>query len=215
MNPYTYKRLIAANTLPAFEQYQTENDQETVINRLYLFGGKIIDVERKTIYPGNLLIEDGIIAAIFPSDGRPPSDTRIIDISERFISPGFIDSHVHFESSMVPPLEFARAAVPHGTTCVLVDPHEITNVFGEKAPGLFMDQADLVPMDMYTRHPVPPGSAPGDRILLIRFITCDHFYVPINIPAHATAQKRIVTLLSRSANRLLGRGNIQGNSHVL
>jgi adenine deaminase len=145
--------LIAVNTLPAFDRYQTENDQETVINRLYLFGGRIIDVERKTVYSGNLLLENGIIAAIFPPDGRPPSNTKIIDISERFISPGFIDSHIHIESSMVPPLEFARAAVPHGTTCVLVDPHEITNVFGEKALELFMDQADLVPMDMYIGIP--------------------------------------------------------------
>lgn len=76
-----------------------------------------------------------------------------MDATGLFISPGFIDSHLHIESSMVPPLEFSRAAVPHGTTCVLVDPHEITNVFGEKALELFMDQADMVPMDMYIGIP--------------------------------------------------------------
>ena len=76
-----------------------------------------------------------------------------MDISGMFISPGFIDSHLHIESSMVPPLEFARAAVPHGTTGVLVDPHEITNVFGEKALRFFLDQADLIPMDMYIGIP--------------------------------------------------------------
>ncbi len=147
-----YKELIAVNT-PSFLSGKNENFQETVINRLYLLGGNIIDVERKTVYPGNLLLDEGIIVAIFPLAARPPSDTKVLDVSGRFISPGFIDSHLHIESSMVPPLEFSRNAVPHGTTCVLVDPHEITNVFGEKALKLFMDQADMVPMDMYIGIP--------------------------------------------------------------
>lgn len=78
-----------------------------------------------------------------------------------YISPGYIDSHLHIESSMVPPLAFARTAVPHGTTCVLVDPHEITNVFGEKGIEFFMDQADLVPMDMYIGI---PSCVPATRL---------------------------------------------------
>lgn len=130
-----------------------KSTQEKDINRLYLFGGQLIDLEGKTTYPGNLLIEDGLISAILPAQGTAPPDATIIDISGMFISPGFIDSHLHIESSMLPPLEFTRTAVPHGTTGVLVDPHEITNVFGEKALRFFMNQANLVPMDMYIGIP--------------------------------------------------------------
>ncbi|MFH0784268.1 MAG: adenine deaminase [Pseudomonadota bacterium] len=131
------------------------------MKRLHLFGGNIIDVEGKTLFPGDLLIEDGIITALLPAGSTPPADSDSMDISGMFISPGFIDSHLHIESSMVPPLEFARTAVPHGTTCVLVDPHEITNVFGEKGIEFFMDQADLVPMDMYIGI---PSCVPATRL---------------------------------------------------
>ncbi|HSA14082.1 MAG TPA: adenine deaminase [Spirochaetota bacterium] len=123
------------------------------MNRLYLSGGTIIDVERKALFQGDVLIEDGLISKVLDAGGALPADANILDVSGMFISPGFIESHMHIESSMVPPLEFSRAAVPRGTTCALVDPHEITNVFGEKAIEFFMDQADLVPMDMYIGIP--------------------------------------------------------------
>jgi len=55
---------------------------------------------------------------------------RVIDLEGHYVAPGFIDAHVHIESSMVPPDEFARAVVPHGTTTVIIDPHEIANVLG-------------------------------------------------------------------------------------
>ncbi|MBI3535991.1 MAG: adenine deaminase, partial [Chloroflexi bacterium] len=55
---------------------------------------------------------------------------RVMDLRGAHVCPGFIDAHVHIESAMVPPYEFARAVVPHGTTSVIIDPHEIANVFG-------------------------------------------------------------------------------------
>ena len=69
------------------------------------------------------------------------------------MAPGFIDSHLHVESSMLNPIEFATEAVKHGTTTMLVDPHEIANVFGRKAIDLFLEQSDLVPLDMYVGIP--------------------------------------------------------------
>jgi adenine deaminase len=131
------------------------------ITRLCLVNGNIIDVECKAIHPGDLLLEDGIIAALLPAGGPLPAEASIIDVSGMFISPGFIDSHLHIESSMLPPLEFANAAVPHGTTCVLVDPHEIANVFGVRGIEFFMNQADLVPMDMYIGI---PSCVPATRL---------------------------------------------------
>jgi adenine deaminase len=131
------------------------------MERLYLFGGTIVDVANRTTYTSDVFIENGVIIGIFPTGSPLPHDACIIDVRDRYIAPGFIDSHIHIESSMVPPLEFARAAVPRGTTCALVDPHEITNVFGVKALDFFMEQADLVPMDMYIGI---PSCVPATRL---------------------------------------------------
>jgi adenine deaminase len=82
--------------------------------------GNIVDVANAEIYPGTIKI----------------SNSRIIEIirnrktSDIYITPGFVDSHVHIESSMHTPSEFARAAVVHGTVAVVSDPHEIANVMG-------------------------------------------------------------------------------------
>ncbi|HOO71668.1 MAG TPA: adenine deaminase [Spirochaetota bacterium] len=123
------------------------------MKRLYLFGGTVIDVAKKIIYPADVLVQDGIITGVLHPGETLPGDCSVLDVTGRYIAPGFIDAHIHIESSMLPPLEFARAAVPGGTTTVLVDPHEITNVFGPRAVEFFMEQADLVPMDMYVGIP--------------------------------------------------------------
>jgi len=83
--------------------------------------GKIIDVIKKRIYYGKLIIENKKIKNIISSHS---------DISGKYILPGFVDAHVHIESSMLTPTEFSRLAVRHGTVAVVTDPHEITNVLG-------------------------------------------------------------------------------------
>jgi len=118
---------------------------------LILTGGNIIDVCSKKIYKGDILIKNGIIIGIDPSQNK--NARKIIEINGRYIAPGFIDSHLHIESSMLSPLEFSKEAVKHGTTAIFVDPHEIANVCGRKGIDLFLKQSDLVPLDMFVGIP--------------------------------------------------------------
>ena len=74
---------------------------------------------------GDIAVSDGLIAGVGEYEG-----VREVDVSGKFVCPGLIDAHIHLESSMVSPAEFARAVVRHGTTTVICDPHEIANVMG-------------------------------------------------------------------------------------
>src|SRR6187401_1709453 len=80
----------------------------------------VVDILGRRFYPEEVTVEDGRIAAITESTARPTT----------YLLPGFIDAHVHIESSMLVPSEFARAAVVHGTVGTVSDPHEIANVCG-------------------------------------------------------------------------------------
>ncbi len=121
--------------------------------RQVINNASIIDTEKKEIRGGSLLIEDGIITAVsetpLPGDGAD----IIRDLDGALLCPSFIDPHIHIESSMLSPLEFARTAILHGTGTVMVDPHEIANVFGTKAVRLFLDLADKLPLDMFVAIP--------------------------------------------------------------
>lgn len=86
----------------------------------FILSGQIVDLVHSRIFPGSITVDDGKIAEIGP----------LPSAEQRFIMPGFIDAHIHIESSMVPPSEFARMAVCHGTVAVVSDPHEIANVMG-------------------------------------------------------------------------------------
>jgi adenine deaminase len=118
---------------------------------LILKGGKIIDVRSRQIRQADVLIKKGIIAGIGSSQSGKAK--RIIDIQGKYVAPGFIDSHLHVESSLLSPLEFSREAVKHGTTAIFVDPHEIANVLGRKGIDLFLEQSYLVPLDMFVGIP--------------------------------------------------------------
>ncbi|NLT96926.1 MAG: adenine deaminase [Christensenellaceae bacterium] len=86
---------------------------------------KVVDVYGASIVPGNIALCEGLIAGVGQYEGR-----REIDAEGRFAAPGFIDSHFHVESSYVSPEELGRLIVPHGTTTIISDPHEITNACG-------------------------------------------------------------------------------------
>jgi len=118
---------------------------------LILKGGNIIDVRSQNIRKGDVLIKNGIIAGKESSQNEKAK--RIIDIQGKYVAPGFIDSHLHVESSMLSPLEFSREAVKHGTTAIFVDPHEIVNVLGRKGIDLFLEQSGIVPLDMFVGIP--------------------------------------------------------------
>src|SRR4030095_8823435 len=87
----------------------------------FKIGGNIVDVLKKEIFPAELLVQKGRIQSIH----KLPDE-----IFEHFILPGLVDAHVHIESSMLIPSEFARLAVIHGTVATVSDPHEIANVMG-------------------------------------------------------------------------------------
>lgn len=100
--------------------------------------GYITDILNKNIFFGSIEVEDGIIKIIKIAEGEPEKDCP-------FILPGFIDSHVHIESSMLVPSEFARLAVVHGTVATISDPHEIANVCGLAGVQYMIDNGNTVP----------------------------------------------------------------------
>ena len=101
--------------------------------------GKLVDIEKHTIYPAEIFIKDGKIETINKLD--VPDD----DIQLPFILPGFVDAHVHIESSMLIPSEFARLAVVHGTVATVSDPHEIANVCGIEGVEFMIENGKTVP----------------------------------------------------------------------
>lgn len=93
--------------------------------------GQIVDLHQRRIFPGELQIERDRITAIRPLDEAP----------QRYILPGFVDAHIHIESSMLVPYEFARVALCHGTVATISDPHEIANVLGVDGVRYMIDNA--------------------------------------------------------------------------
>jgi adenine deaminase len=100
--------------------------------------GNLVDVHQRKTYPAELIVEKGRITAIQPTHG-----SRLT--TQGYILPGFIDSHVHIESSMLIPSEFARLAVVHGTVATVSDPHEIANVCGMEGVEFMIQNGKSVP----------------------------------------------------------------------
>ena len=108
-----------------------------------IISGKIIDLFQRRIYPGEVIVNDGIISSI--------TETRFAD--DRYILPGFIDAHIHIESSMLTPVAFARMAVVHGTIATVSDPHEIANVNGLEGVQYMIDNSKLSPFKFFFGAP--------------------------------------------------------------
>ena len=106
-----------------------------------LTNGSIVDVSKSAVYRADLGIKDGVIKEI---GAVKMEEARIVDLAGRLVSPGFIDFHIHIESSMLSPLEFSRAAVRHGTTTVMVDPNEIVYVWCSGGVRLFLDHENKI-----------------------------------------------------------------------
>jgi len=95
----------------------------------------LVDIQNREIYPSHIEVQDGKIVSI----------KRVDEVCKNYILPGFIDSHIHIESSMLPPSEFARLAVVHGTVATVSDPHEIANVLGMRGVEFMLDDASKTP----------------------------------------------------------------------
>lgn len=117
----------------------------------------IVDVFTREIIKGDVAVCGEKIAGIGSYSGEEE-----IDCTGKLICPGFIDSHVHIESSMAPPQEYARAVLPAGVTTVVTDPHEITNVCGEKGIEFMINCAKKTPLDIYFMLPSCIPATPFD-----------------------------------------------------
>ncbi len=115
---------------------------------LLLEGGKIANVLSGEVHKADVAIHKGRITGFDCSSAR-----ATIDLNGKILTPGFIDGHVHIESSMVTVPEYARAVVPRGTTSVVIDPHEIANVWGEKGIRYMLDSSRNVPLNVFVMLP--------------------------------------------------------------
>ncbi|MDD1624263.1 MAG: amidohydrolase family protein, partial [Methylococcaceae bacterium] len=106
----------------------------------------IVKINERRIFPGEVTWEDGIITRLRELDKLQSASTYLL--------PGFIDAHVHIESSMLTPAEFARIACRHGTVATLSDPHEIANILGLKGIEFIIENAALTPMPIFSAPPL-------------------------------------------------------------
>lgn len=125
--------------------------------------GRWVAVQTGEIIPQtDIAIAAGRIAYIGPDASHCIGpNTAIIEAANRFLVPGLLDGHMHIESGMVTVTEFVRAVIPHGTTGMFVDPHEIANVFGLKGVKLMVDEAAIQPIHVWVQMPSCVPSAPG------------------------------------------------------
>jgi adenine deaminase len=120
----------------------------TVKPDLVLKEGNVINVFTGGINITDVAVHSGVIAGLGSYDGRVNIDAR-----NKFISPGLIDGHIHIESTLLVPAEFARAVLPCGTTAVIADPHEIANVMGADGIQYMLDASYNLPVDIYYMAP--------------------------------------------------------------
>ncbi len=126
-------------------------------------GGKLVNVQSREVLDGwQVAISAGRFAYVGPDASHCVGEgTEVIEAEGRFLIPGLCDGHMHIESGMLTPAEFAAAVIPHGTTTMFTDPHEIANVLGLRGVRLMHDEAMLQPVNIFTQMPSCAPSAPG------------------------------------------------------
>jgi adenine deaminase len=173
-----------------------------------LKGGSLVNVFSGEIYRADVAISRGKIAGLGAYEGK-----KVVDVSSRYVLPGFIDSHVHIESSMLTPAEFARAALPHGATAVVADPHEIANVLGKKGIRYMLDATEGLPLDFYFMLPscVPATDleTSGAKLTaadLVPFLKHDRVLglaEMMNYPGVLTAERGVLSKLTAFSHTLI------------
>ncbi|NLS44581.1 MAG: adenine deaminase [Firmicutes bacterium] len=124
--------------------------------------GRLVNVITREILDGpDIAIRFGRIALVGDASKCRGRDTLVIDAKGSYLVPGFLDGHVHIESSMVTVGQFAKAVLPYGTTAVFMDPHEIANVLGMKGIKLMIEEGKNLPLKVYTTMPSCVPAAPG------------------------------------------------------
>jgi adenine deaminase len=130
---------------------------------LVIRNGQWVNVHSREVLPGHdIAIAEGRFAAIGPDlSAAIGPDTEVIEADGQFMIPGLCDGHMHVESGMLTPAEFAAAVIPHGTTTMFTDPHEIANVLGLAGVRMMHDEALMQPVNIFTQMPSCAPSAPG------------------------------------------------------
>lgn len=125
---------------------------------LVLKNARIVNVFSGEVQPGDVAICDGVIVGVGSYQGQ-----REISLDGRYVCPGLIDGHIHIESSMLCPSAFAQAVLPHGTTAVITDPHEIANVAGTQGLEFMLEAAQKLPLSVYFMLPSCVPATPLDE----------------------------------------------------
>ncbi|NPV53386.1 MAG: adenine deaminase [Firmicutes bacterium] len=129
---------------------------------LVIRGGNLVNVNTAEIMNGvDVAIKHGRVVLVGDATHAIGEGTRVLDATGYYLVPGLLDGHVHVESSMVTVTEFARAVLPHGTTGIFMDPHEIANVLGVEGVKLMVDEGRGLPLKVYATMPSCVPAAPG------------------------------------------------------
>lgn len=132
---------------------------------LLLKNARVVNVFNETVEKADVVVHKGIIAGV----GDYSEADEVVDLKGAYLAPGFMDAHVHIESSMSIPSEFARAVLPRGTTAVMADPHEIANVAGIRGIKFMLENSRYLPLDIYIMLsscvPATSMDSSGERLL--------------------------------------------------
>lgn len=140
----------------------TDVAQGRVPAELVIKNGKLVNVNTKEIIPNvDVAITHGRIALVGDASHTIGEHTKVIDATDYYLTPGFMDGHIHVESSMMTVREYAKAVVPCGTTAIYMDPHEIGNVLGIDGIRLMIEDGNRVPLRVYTTMPSCVPATPG------------------------------------------------------
>ena len=130
------------------ERLQETGVQGRAVADLLLRNGMVLDLFSGSFFCGDVAVKDGVIVGFGACEAR-----ETIDLDGDFLIPGLIDAHMHIESSQLMPAEFARAVLPHGTTTVIADPHEIANVLGLAGIRYLLDATEDLPLRAFLMAP--------------------------------------------------------------
>ena len=125
---------------------------------LVLKNADYVNVFSDEICHGDIAVAEGLVVGMGEYSGLTE-----VDVAGKIVAPGFIDAHIHLESSLVSPASFARAVVPHGTTTVITDPHEIANVCGVGGIDYMIAATDGLPLDVHFMLPSCVPAMPFDE----------------------------------------------------
>lgn len=128
---------------------------------LVLRNGQVINVLTREIYPADIAIKGEYILKVGDASDLIGPATQVADLGGKFLAPGFMDSHMHFESSMLTVTEFSRLSIPSGTTTLIADPHEIANALGPAGIKAMTEEARHLPNNVYFVVPCLTPDSPG------------------------------------------------------